>query len=220
MESENKELVPTYTKLEEVYLDKIEEFQLPRYHELKDNFRKQFGCLPEFIARAPGRVCILGDHLDCQDYSVIPAAIDHDFLMAYRTVEEGDYGCGLITIANKDETFCTLTLPTDPNQGLLRNAHCVSCGHWINYFICGYKAILNCNAELQQLVQKPKGLQIYIDSRVPIAVGLSSSAAITVCAALVTMHANDLQRNVPKDLLAELTIFAERMAGTACGGMD
>ena len=135
--------------------------------------------------------------MDCQDYSVIPAAIEHDFLMAYRTVEEGDYGCGTITIANRDETFCTLTLPTDPEQGLLTNAHCVTCGHWINYFICGYKAILSCNDELKKLVKKPKGLQIYIDSKVPIAVGLSSSASITVCTAVVTLHANGLQRHVP-----------------------
>lgn len=114
MENEQKDYVPTFTKLEEIYHDSIESLQMPRYNALNENFEKQFGKSPEFIARAPGRVCILGDHLDCQDYSVIPAAIDHDFLMAYRTVEEGDYGCGTITIANKDETFCTLTLPTDP----------------------------------------------------------------------------------------------------------
>ena len=88
-------------------------------------------------------------------------------------------------------------MPTDPEQGLLANAHCVSCGHWINYFICGYKAILSCNDDLKKLVHKPKGLKIYIDSRVPIAVGLSSSAAITVAAAITTLHANGLQRHCP-----------------------
>lgn len=34
------------------------------------------------------------------------------------------------------------------------------------------------------------------------------------------MHANGLTKNVPQNKLAELSIFAERMAGTACGGMD
>jgi hypothetical protein len=72
--------------------------------------------------------------------------------MAYRAIEEGEEGCDQITISNKDETFCTLTLSTDPEQGLLENAHCVSCGHWINYFICGYKAILSCNEDLKKMV--------------------------------------------------------------------
>lgn len=129
---------------------------------------------------------------------MIPAAIDHDFLMAYRAVEEGEEGHDQINISNRDETFCTLSLSTDPEQGLLPNAHCVSCGHWINYFICGYKAILSCNETLKGLVHMPpKGIKIYIDSRVPIAVGLSSSAAITVAAAITTLHANGLQRHCP-----------------------
>ena len=62
----------------------------------------------------------------------------------------------------------------------------------MNYFICGYKAILSVNETLKGLVAKPKGMQIYIDSRVPIAVGLSSSAAITVAAAITTLFANNL----------------------------
>jgi galactokinase len=157
--------------------------------------------------------------MDCQDYSVIPAAIDHDFLMAYRAIEEGEEGFDQITITNKDETFSTLTLSTNPEQGLFERTGS-DAEDWINYFICGYKAILSCNEDLKKMVLRPKGLKIYIDSRVPIAVGLSSSAAITVCAAITTLHANGLQRQVPQDLLSELSITAERMAGTACGGMD
>jgi galactokinase len=66
----------------------------------------------------------------------------------------------------------------------------------------------------------PKGLKILIDSHVPPAAGLSSSSAFTVCAAVLTMHANGLTEKIPKDKLADLTIQAERKAGTACGGMD
>ena len=59
-----------------------------------------------------------------------------------------------------------------------------------------------------------------IDSYVPPPAGLSSSSAFTVCTAVTTMHVNGIIDKVPKDKLADLTINAERMAGTACGGMD
>ncbi len=59
-----------------------------------------------------------------------------------------------------------------------------------------------------------------MDSRVPIAAGLSSSSAFTVCASLVTMHANGIMDKVPKGDLSKICTTGERLAGTACGGMD
>lgn len=58
--------------------------------------------------------------------------------------------------------------------------------------MCGYKAILAHNEDIRSLVKKPVGLKIMIDSRVPIAAGLSSSSAFTVCTAVTTMHANNI----------------------------
>ena len=59
-----------------------------------------------------------------------------------------------------------------------------------------------------------------IDSIVPREAGLSSSSAFTVCSALVTMHANGLIDKINKEEFSKLCVLAERMAGTACGGMD
>mmetsp|Transcript_15689 Transcript_15689/g.24081 ORF Transcript_15689/g.24081 Transcript_15689/m.24081 type:complete len:150 (+) Transcript_15689:448-897(+) len=59
-----------------------------------------------------------------------------------------------------------------------------------------------------------------VDSHVPIAAGLSSSSAFTVCAAVATLHANGLTNEVSLEKLADLAVKAERNAGTACGGMD
>ena len=67
---------------------------------------------------------------------------------------------------------------------------------------------------------QPKGMKILIDSVVPPAAGLSSSSAFTVCAAITTAHANGVLAQLEQSKLAELTIAAERHAGTACGGMD
>jgi galactokinase len=55
---------------------------------------------------------------------------------------------------------------------------------------------------------------------VPPAAGVSSSSAFTVCAAVVTMHVNNMHLTIPKGDLSKMCVAAERMAGTACGGMD
>lgn len=67
---------------------------------------------------------------------------------------------------------------------------------------------------------KPKGMKIFLSSIVPPAAGLSSSSAFCVCAAVATMHANGLTGKIDQAKLANLCIESERMAGTACGGMD
>jgi len=36
--------------------------------------------------------------------------------------------------------------------------------HWINYFLCGYKAILALDDQLKEKVKKPAGMKIMIDS--------------------------------------------------------
>lgn len=54
----------------------------------------------------------------------------------------------------------------------------------------------------------------------PPAAGLSSSSSFCVCAAVITLHSNNLLKEFDKTTLAELVIAAERLAGTACGGMD
>jgi galactokinase len=63
-------------------------------------------------------------------------------------------------------------------------------------------------------------MKILIESLVPPAAGLSSSSAFVVCAAVTTLHANNAIDQIDQLTLADLCITAERMAGTACGGMD
>ena len=46
-------------------------------------FRQRFGSAPEFIARAPGRVNLLGEHVDYNDGFVMPAAIDRATYVAF-----------------------------------------------------------------------------------------------------------------------------------------
>jgi galactokinase len=87
-------------------------------------------------------------------------------------------------------------ISTDPFQKLRENAD------WLNYFLCGYKAVLSLNKDWAAQVPKPKGLKMLIDSHVPTAAGLSSSSAFTVCAAVVALHANGLTSKMSKGELS------------------
>ena len=165
---------------------------------------------PAFFCRAPGRVNIIGEHIDYCGYAVLPAAIEQDFVMAYIPSDKSE-----IEISNIDkDQYPTERLSTDPFQKF-KEGH-----HWINYFLCGYKAVLATEERYYSKVATPKGFKVLIDSHVPPAAGVSSSSAFTVCAAVVALHANNLHKTIPKGDLSKLCVTAERMAGTACGGMD
>src|SRR5438046_2483962 len=55
-----------------------------RVHRLRQAFRQEYGAEPEVIARAPGRVNLIGEHTDYNDGFVLPVAIDRDVLVAAR----------------------------------------------------------------------------------------------------------------------------------------
>ena len=106
-------------------------------------------------------------------------------------------------------------ITTDPAQPFKEK------GHFNNYFLCGYKAILSEDSPVALGESTPpKGMNILIDSMVPHCAGLGSSGTFTVATAITTMHANGLTAKVDKDTLSALTIRAERMSGVAAGGMD
>ena len=46
-------------------------------------FQQKFGQIPQFVARAPGRVNLLGEHVDYNDGFVMPAAIDRATYIAF-----------------------------------------------------------------------------------------------------------------------------------------
>ncbi|MEK6574029.1 MAG: galactokinase family protein, partial [Chloroflexota bacterium] len=48
------------------------------------HFKKSFGSEPAFVVRSPGRVNLLGEHVDYNDGWVLPAAIDRAVYLAVR----------------------------------------------------------------------------------------------------------------------------------------
>src|SRR5512142_748289 len=55
-----------------------------------ETFRQKFGVEPAHMARAPGRVNLLGEHVDYNDGFVLPAAIDRATYVAFAPSSHGE----------------------------------------------------------------------------------------------------------------------------------
>ena len=60
-----------------------------RVETLIAGFEREFGRAPEGIAEAPGRVNLIGEHVDYNDGLVLPFAIDRSVLVAWACREDG-----------------------------------------------------------------------------------------------------------------------------------
>ncbi|KAL0433915.1 UNVERIFIED_CONTAM: Galactokinase [Sesamum latifolium] len=203
--------VPVFKSLEPVYGtgSHLEEAEL-RFSKLKSKFNEFFGHPPDVFARSPGRVNLIGEHIDYEGYSVLPMAIRQDTIVAIRKVE----GEKVLRIANvNSEKYSMCTYPADPDQEIDLKNH-----KWGHYFICGYKGFYEYAKSNGRNVDRTVGVQVVVDGVVPTGSGLSSSAAF-VCSSTIAIMAV-MGENFPKKDLAQLTCECERHIGTQSGGMD
>ncbi|XP_071964346.1 N-acetylgalactosamine kinase-like [Antedon mediterranea] len=173
-----------------------------RYVDLTKKFEAHFGCKPVFFCRAPGRVNLIGEHIDYCGYSVLPMAIQQDIVMAVCPNQSQQ-----LNLVNTNPTFKSFSTSIR-NFTISKEKP-----EWFNYVLCGLKGI----AEFSKL-DKPVGLSILTDGTVPKSAGLSSSSALVCCAGLTMMYANDL--NISKLELADICAKCEQYIGTEGGGMD
>src|SRR5258705_10483641 len=54
-----------------------------------DAFRRRFGGEPQMLARAPGRVNLIGEHVDYNEGFVLPTAIDRAAWIAASPTDDG-----------------------------------------------------------------------------------------------------------------------------------
>ncbi|KAJ8766296.1 hypothetical protein K2173_022355 [Erythroxylum novogranatense] len=203
--------IPIYSSLEAVYGDgsQFEEAEL-RFQNLRSKFQQVFGHSPEVFARSPGRVNLIGEHIDYEGYSVLPMAIRQDTIVAIRKNDSGKS----LRIANvNDQKYTMCTYPADPDQSIDLKNH-----RWGHYFVCGYKGYFEFAKSKGVSIDEPVGLDVLVDGTVPTGSGLSSSAAFVCSATIAIMAAFGV--NFPKKEIAQLTCECERHIGTQSGGMD
>ncbi|XP_033046064.1 N-acetylgalactosamine kinase isoform X10 [Trachypithecus francoisi] len=156
----------------------------PRLLKLKEMFNSKFGSIPKFYVRAPGRVNIIGEHIDYCGYSVLPMAIEQDVLIAVEPVKTYTLQLANTNPLYPDFSTSANNIQIDKTKAL-----------WHNYFLCGLKGIQE-HFGLSNLT----GMNCLVDGNIPPSSGLSSSSALVCCAGLVTLTV--LGRNLSK-LLAK-----------------
>lgn len=181
---------------------KLDENQKIRYQELSTSFKEKYGKLPQFFASVPGRVNLIGEHIDYCGYSVLPMAVEQTIIIAAHMTNDDK-----ISLSNKDPEFedheCSIDNITIDKSSVT----------WYTYFLCGLQGIKD-NAEDKKL----RGLQCMVDGNIPRCAGLSSSSALVCCSSLAVAYSNGFKFSKIK--LAEMCASSERYCGTEGGGMD
>jgi galactokinase len=166
-----------------------------------EQFAKTFGRAPVWVAAAPGRVNVIGEHTDYNDGFVFPMAIDRYTVIA--AAPAGD---------KKQIQLHSAAGNAPAHIDLSQTLKAAAKGTWYNYplgVIAGFGA---------RGISVP-GFDAVIRSTVPLGGGLSSSAALEVATAtLLEIITGTKLDPVEKALLCQKA--EHEYAGMPCGIMD
>jgi galactokinase len=161
-------------------------------------FEKSFGSTPQKTVLSPGRINIIGEHIDYNDGYVLPAAIDKIICFAFE--KNNTNTSKIIAIDLGEEFEIDLTEEIKLSDKV-----------WTNYI----RGVIN---QLQLKGFKFEGVNCAFSSNIPVGSGLSSSAALE-CGFLFgikELYNLDIK---PVDL-ALMGQSAEHWVGINCGIMD
>lgn len=185
-----------------------------RWNALVSQFTKLYGQRPDFVSRSPGRVNIIGEHIDYSLYNVLPTAVSVDVIIAVKVVPSSGSD-PFVKIANvQPDKFPSreFTVPRDTDIEIDPKRH-----EWVNYFRAGVLGALRfLRKERSDGSFCPASLEVLVDGNVPPGGGISSSAAFVCASALAIMKANN--HNVSKQDLLDLAVVSERSVGVYSGG--
>lgn len=161
-------------------------------------FKETFGAEPQKIVLSPGRINIIGEHVDYNDGYVLPAAIDKIICFAFE--KNNSNTSRIIAIDLDDEFEMDLTSPMELTDNV-----------WTNYI----RGVVN---QLKINDFKFEGFNCVFSSNIPVGSGLSSSAALE-CGFLFGI--NELfNLNIKPIDIALMGQKAEHWVGINCGIMD
>lgn len=148
-----------------------------RIQELSAVFDDRYGRPYEAYARAPGRVNLIGEHIDYEGYSVLPMALQQECAVL---LARGGEDIQLVTPDGSRHP--NLTYAVDIHQdvrGLPQT--------WGKYFMAAWKGIME-ELAADTLPGGPGGLKVLVGGTIPEGAGLSSSSALVVASVLGLVH--------------------------------
>ncbi len=179
----------------------------PANADLLRAFERRFDAGPATVmCKAPGRVNLLGEHVDYNGLPVLPMTIERSIAVVTRARPDGH-----VRIQNADPSFQAEEFLNV--RGLPPSVQ----GSWINY--CK-SAIEGVNSHYN--VESFPGMDLLFSGTIPPAAGLSSSSALVVATALVYLRVlgQPVDTEARRVELAALLAHAERYVGVHGGGMD
>ena len=174
----------------------------PTAHAVMRAFLERHGVAPAVLARAPGRVNLIGEHTDYNDGFVLPVAIDRDTWVAASPRADGQVDALALDEQNADDRFALSAMPPHfPGGG------------WRDH-------VRGTLAQLVEVLPALSGMNLVIAGDVPMGAGLSSSASLALALLRAAQRlAGDTSLDGKR--LARLAQQAEnRFVGCQCGIMD
>jgi len=157
---------------------------------------------PMVVGTAPGRVNLIGEHIDYSGFSVFPMALDGKITTCLMSLTKS----GLLRMRNMDQSkFNPIDIPLNDNNSLISSG-------WGKYVESSVKTFM------RTFDFQCGGIDLMISGSVPHASGLSSSASL-ICSIMVALDKIS-GKNIPKSDLVASSIEAEHRVGVMCGGMD
>ena len=166
------------------------------------HFTDLHGRRPLGVFAAPGRVNLIGEHVDYNGGLCLPMALPH---ATYAAVGARDDKVVTVTSRQQAESFTGSSAELGPGRTT----------GWASYAAGVLWALQEAGWDLP-------GMDVVVDSRVPLGAGLSSSAALecSVAIGVAAVVGADLDDDLRGDLV-QACMRAERdVAGAPTGGMD
>ncbi|TKX20204.1 protein GAL3 [Elsinoe australis] len=212
--------IPTTSSLSEIYPSTALSFQETRWTSLLSTFKTLYERPADFIARSPGRVNLIGEHIDYSLYPVIPMAVEQDVLLAISLSPHASSSgprAPRIRLQNLEpERFKPHEFDLNADGSVDIDSSKLE---WSNYFKAGLKGATELLDRLGRSRLQGVDVDVLATGTVPAGGGMSSSAAFVCAATLAVVKAAGLEE-VDKKMLVETAVVAERSVGVNSGGMD
>ena len=169
-------------------------------NKVLDSFRSVYGRQPEYMVRAPGRVNLIGEHTDYNDGFVMPLAVDRALWIAFSRRDDAQMRVHSLDFGGNTVTFS------------LNQFEDNSLPHWTKHIRGGWWLLDNRGFGIP-------GADIVMGGDIPLAAGMSSSAAIGVGVIEMALQLIGEQKTqIEKALLA--VEIEHQFIGVPCGIMD